>query len=320
MSVFGNLLRPLFGVTAKDTSFSQRDRQAAGRLKTVVNTVTKGCQLTLQNSNVEKLVGKLDAFDPELRGFAYEGAGIGLAALDCLLPWKNRVRAFLAGPGSAFIYAVPLGAGMALARLHRRPEPFLKKRLDPLMGWVLLDGYGFHEGFFARRRAIGRQQVPQHLSAYGRRVFDHGVGRSIWFSGEASVAQVQTTIAAFPPERQADLWRGVGLAVGYTGGVERPVIAALLDACGPHRAPLALGIAVAANARHSVGNPSPNADLASETVWGLSSQQLSQLVEQARADLPPDGEVPAYEIWRQRIEAQFAGSARQVPAPEEVSL
>lgn len=319
MSVFGNLLRPLFGVTEKETSFGQRDRQAAGRLRTVVRTVTKGCQLTLQNSAFEKLVVKLDAFDPELRGFAYEGAGIGLAALDCLLPWKNRVRSFLDGPGSAFVYAVPLGAGMALARLHRKPEPFLK-RLDPLMGWVILDGYGFHEGFFARRRAIDRQQVPSHLSAYGRRAFDHGIGRSIWFSGETNVAQVAATIGAFPQARQADLWRGVGLAAGYTGGVERPILEELLTAAGAHRAPLALGIAVAANARHSVGNPSPTADLASEVVWGLSSQQLSRLVDEAREDLPPDGDVPAYEIWRQRVEAQFVRSAEQVPAQKEVPL
>jgi len=34
----------------------------------------------------------------ELRGIAYEGAGMGLAILDGLFPWKKRLQAFLAGP------------------------------------------------------------------------------------------------------------------------------------------------------------------------------------------------------------------------------
>ncbi len=292
MSALGNLLRPLFGVSEEATSFSENDRQAAQRLKTVVRTVTKGCQLTLQNSKFETLVVRLDAFDPELRGFAYEGAGIGLAALDCLLPWKNRTRAFLDGPGSAFIYAVPLGAGMALARLHRKPEQFLK-RLDPVLGWLIIDGYGFHEGFFAQQRTVARQQIPAHLSAYGRRVFDQGLGRSIWFSEETNVARVAATIAAFSEERQADLWRG---------------------AAGSYRSQLALGVAIAANARHSVGNPSPTADLASEVVWGLPSQTISRMVDAARENLPAGTRVePAYEVWRQRIEAQFALLEKHVP-------
>ena len=313
MSALGNLLRPLFGVSEEATSFSENDRQAAQRLKTVVRTVTKGCQLTLQNSKFETLVVRLDAFDPELRGFAYEGAGIGLAALDCLLPWKNRTRAFLDGPGSAFIYAVPLGAGMALARLHRKPEQFLK-RLDPVLGWLIIDGYGFHEGFFAQQRTVARQQIPAHLSAYGRRVFDQGLGRSIWFSEETNVARVAATIAAFSEERQADLWRGVGLACGYTGGAERTVIETLQVAAGSYRSQLALGVAIAANARHSVGNPSPTADLASEVVWGLPSQTISRMVDAARENLPAGTRVePAYEVWRQRIEAQFALLEKHVP-------
>lgn len=317
MTALGNLLRPLFGVSEEATAFSDRDREAAARLKTVVGTVTKGCQLTLQNSNFETLVVRLNAFDSELCGFAYEGAGIGLAALDCLLPWKNRTRAFLDGPGSAFIYAVPLGAGMALARLHRKPERFLK-HLDPVLGWLIIDGYGFHEGFFARKRFLDKQEVPKHLSAYARRVFDHGLGRSIWFTKETNVVRVTAAIADFPQARQPDLWRGIGLACGYTGGVESSVLEALRDASGAYRPQLALGVAIAANARHSVGNPSPNADLASGVVWGLPSQTVSQMVDTARAEARATENEPAYEDWRQRIEKQFVLPTEKVPQQEEV--
>lgn len=305
MTALGNLLKPVFGVSPTSTSFSEEDHQAAQRLELVVRTVTKGCQLTLQNSKFETLVSRLNAFDVELRGYAYEGAGIGLAALDCIFPWKNRIRAFLDGPGSEFIYAVPLGAGMGLARLRRKPEQFLA-RLDPVLGWLILDGYGFHEGFFSSRRFITRQEVPAHLSPYGRRVFDHGLGRAIWFTCSTNVERVASTVAKFPIVRRADLWSGIGLACGYTGGANREAIEGLQIAADVYRPQLAMGVAIAANARHTVGNPSRYVELACELLCGISSEAASCLVDVARENLPSDGIEPAYEVWRQRLVVQFA--------------
>jgi hypothetical protein len=298
------MLKPLFGVSDKEArSFSEDDRGAAQRLETVIRLVTKGCQITLQNSNFAVLVPRLNEGDPELRGFIYEGAGIGLAALDCLMPWKNRVKDFLDGPGSTYIYAVPLGAGMGLARLRRNPERFMR-RLDPVLGWVIVDGYGFHEGFFSRKRYIEEQEVPKRLSAYARRVFDHGLGRAIWFVRSTNVERVAATIASFPSERQADLWSGIGLACGYTGGVNNATVEALQAAAGPYKHHLALGAAIAANARHEVGNPSPHAERACEVLWGLPSETVSQMTDAARENLPAGGDEPAYEVWRQRLVAQ----------------
>lgn len=306
MTAFGKLLRPFFGVSPQEaTSFSPGDVKAAQRLETVISTVTKGCQATLQNSRSEVLVPRLNAFDAEVRGFAYEGAGTGLAALDCILPWKNRTKSFLEGPGAPYIYAVHIGAGLALARLHRRPEPFLK-RLDPVMGWMAIDGYGFHLGFFSRRRYVRQRAVPDHLSAYGRRAFDHGLGRAIWFLGGGNIDEVAATIGDFPPARHRDLWSGIGLACGYTGGVDRAAIRTLQMAAGPYAAQLGVGAAIAANARQRAGSPAPYAELACEVLCGTSSVRASQMVEAAFKDLPADGAEPAYEIWRQRIASQLA--------------
>lgn len=317
MSAFGNFLKPVFGVSEKDTSFSEEDRAAAQRLSTVVRAVTKGCQITLQTGKFATLVARLDAsFDDELRGYAYEGAGIGLAALDSLLPWGNRTRAFLDGPGSEFIYAVPLGAGMGLARLRRKPEQFLK-RLDPVLGWLILDGYGFHEGFFSSRRFIKNQEVPAFLSPYARRVFDHGIGRSIWFVCSTNARRVAETVAEFPVARRADLWSGVGLACGYTGGGERSNIEILQGLRGSYGPSLAMGVAVAANARHTVGNPSQYVEMACDILCGVSSSTASAMVEAARQNLPVDGAEPAYEVWRQRLVARFAESTENLSQQKE---
>ncbi|MFL5655789.1 MAG: DUF1702 family protein [Ktedonobacteraceae bacterium] len=307
MTLLGKLLKPLFEVSQKDVpSFPEDDNWTIQRLKTVIFTVTECCHITLKNSRFEVLVPRLDAYEDELRGFAYEGAGVGLAALDCLLPWKKRTRAFVDGPGSPYIFAVYLGAGMALARIHRQPEPFRTRLEDPVFSWVVMDGYGFHEGFFARRRYVEERAVPMHLSSYARRAFDHGLGRSIWFSAGANVDRVVSTIAAFAPARHADLWSGVGLACGYTGGVDRPTIETLQTAVGPHRSQLALGVVIAAKARQQVGNPASHNEIACEVLCGLSSKEASHLADLALQNLPTDGVEPAYEIWRQRIEAQFA--------------
>ncbi|MEO7019924.1 MAG: DUF1702 family protein [Ktedonobacteraceae bacterium] len=305
MTFLGKILKPIFGVSQEEaTDFDGVDSKAALRLETVISTVTKGCHMTFQSSKFETLVSRLHEFEPELRGFAYEGAGIGLAALDCILPWKNRTRAFTDGPGSDYIYAVPLGAGMALARMRRRPEKFLS-RLDPVVGWIALDGYGFHEGFFARKRAVEEQFVPKHLSSYGRRVFDHGLGRSIWFVAGANVERVATTIAAFPQARQGDLWSGVGLGCGYTGGVDHAALARLHTVSGLYTSQLAVGVAIAAHARRRAGTPAPYAELACEVLCGTSCDEVARMVEAAFLNLPTNGSKPAYAIWRERIEAHF---------------
>ncbi|GLV53921.1 enediyne biosynthesis protein [Dictyobacter sp. S3.2.2.5] len=304
MTALGTILRPFFGVSEREASFSEGDRQAAQRLETAVRMVTQGCHITLKNSRFDALVSRMDAVDPELRGFAYEGVGVGLAALDCLLPWKNRTREFLDGPGAAYIYAVSLGAGMGLARLHRNPEKFLP-RLDPTFGWLILDGYGFHQGFFSQQLYIEKRAIPGFLSPYGRRVFDHGLGRSLWFVSGTNVERVAAKIATFAESRWSDLWSGVGLACGYTGGVDRATIEALREIAGPHRQQLAIGAAIAANARQLAHSPGPYAELACEVLCGQSSAEVSRITEIALESIPAQRSEPAYELWRQQISAQI---------------
>jgi hypothetical protein len=189
--------------------------------------------------------------------------------------------------------------------MRRHPEPFLK-RLDPVLCWLALDGYGFHEGFFRRRRYVEQQALPTRLSPYARRIFDQGLGRSIWFLGGGDVGAVAATIASFAPGRQADLWNGVGLACGYTGGVERAAIDAMKALAGQYRVQLAVGAAMAAHARHRAGTPAPYAELACEALCNTSSLQASRIVDGALQNLPLDGRDPAYAVWQQRLATRFA--------------
>src|SRR5262249_43750809 len=149
------------------------------------------------------------------RGFAFEGAAMASALLDLLaLGRGRRLEGLLRGPGAAHVYMVHVGAGWALARLRRRPWSRLHG-LDPLLGWLSVDGYGFHQGFFAWERFVRRQEEPRRLSAYARRAFDQGLGRSLWFVHGADVERIASSVKSFSVRRRGDLWSGVGLAATY---------------------------------------------------------------------------------------------------------
>lgn len=305
MTPAGQLLKPFFRASPRDLPPLDETRGATQRLHQVVDTVTECCQTTLFHPRLSTLVPKLDAYEEELRGFAYEGAGVGFAGLDLWLPWKRRTQDFIDGPGSRYMFAIYLGAGMGLARMHRDPQSFQARLKDPVFSWAVLDGYGFHEGFFAYKRAVLKRAVPAKLTGYARRAFDHGLGRSVWFTSGADVQTLLDVLRTFPTNRHADLWSGVGLACGYTGGVQRPTLDALCEAAGSYRPELALGVVVAAKARRDVGNPAEHNELACEVLCGLTSQQAAGLAETALAELPATGDEPLYETWRQRILETF---------------
>lgn len=307
MSITGKIRRTLFGIPSEKSVFSRPGfaKEAWLRFQPVAHSLVEGYHATLEDSRFEVLVPRLNAMAPELHGFAYEGAGMGIAALDCIAPWKNRLDAFISGPAAPHIYPTYVGVGLALARLHRQPEKLLPQ-LDPILGWVIVDGYGFHEGFFARKRYVNQTAVPTYLSPYARRIFDQGLGRCIWFSSGAVVDLVAATIAPYAQARHADLWSGVGLACAYAGGADRPALEALLAAARPYKAQLARGAAVAAKGRQQAGNTAEHTEQACQFFCGMSSTEAAKITDIARENLPPDGVVPAYEVWRQRIQARFA--------------
>ncbi len=311
MTFLGKVRRSLFGIPSEETVFSRPGfaKDAIQRFQPVAHGLVAGYHATLEDSRFDVLMARMKEVDIGLRGFAFEGVGMGLAALDCITPWKNRVNAFAEGPGAPYMYPFYVGVGLALARMRRNPEHYLE-RLDPVLNWVIVDGYGFHEGFFSYRRTIEEQAVTKKLSAYGRKVFDQGLGRAIWFSSGANVERVVKTIGTFPPERQAELWGGIGCASAYAGGADRPAIEAIYSLAIPYRLQLARGAAIAAKGREQASNFASHTEIACEVFCKTSSATAAQIADIARENLPIDSSEPAYELWRQRIQAQFAAQAQ----------
>jgi hypothetical protein len=119
---------------------------------------------------------------------------------------------------------------------------------------------------------------------------------------------------AFDESRRPDLYAGAGLAVAYAGGCDAEELRWLVSAVGPYRADLAQGAAFGAAARDRAGLVFPHNELAAEVLCGRSVGAATRITDDARAGLPPDGVVPAYEVWRQRIKSAFAGVGSETKA------
>jgi hypothetical protein len=310
----GRLLRAALGIAPAEATFARRgftaaDAAARGRLERVGAAFVGGYNAALE-ADADELPARLDEAGAELRGFAYEGAAMALALLDALTPWRRgRVAAFLRGAGEPHAYMVHVGAGWALARLRRRLDG-VPRGMDPLLGWLAADGYGFHEGYFHPRRHVDRLALPRRASGYALRVFDQGLGRSLWFVHGADPARVAAAIARFAHARRADLWSGAGLACAYAGGSRPGAAEALAAAAGPHRPALAQGAAFAAGARRRAGNPAAHTDTACRALCGAGADVAAAAAAAALDGLAPRGDLPAYEVWRLRIQQHFAAEDR----------
>lgn len=308
-SVLMRARRAAMGVPEKEIrAFKGGDSANWQHLEAAVRAAISGYHAVVDGGGPADIMARIKQVPKPLAGYAHDGIAMGLTGLDLVVRGKSRFRAFLQGPGDAHAYMAHIGAGEALARMRRRPEPFLARLDDPVLRWLVVDGYGFHEGFFARAKYVERQVVPKFLSPYARRVFDQGIGRSIWFSTGADVGDLSAHLAAFTPDRHADLWLGVGVACSYVGGVSRQQIEFLREASAEHLPRLATGAAFAARGRHRAGNLQPDTDLACEVLCGTDGLGASRLVEKAFAALPERMTRPGYELLQTHLFEVFSAS------------
>lgn len=294
--------------------FHEKSPAARELLESIGQTFLGGFAAAAGSRVPDDAVRDLEKVPDPLRGFAYEGAAMAFALLDALPgPGRRRTATFIDGPAGRHTYMAHVGAGWALARL---PRP-LRSRLpvsDPLLRWLVLDGYGFHQAYFHTAQYVGDQRRgpgpgwPADGPAwYVPHVVDQGIGRALWFVCGTDVERIVRTIDGFAPERHADLYSGVGLAATYAGGAVEPELRHLSDSAGPHRPALAQGSAFAAKARIRAGLLQPGTAVATDVLCGLTPEKAAKVTDDAIPELGQGETIPAYERWRRTIAAQFDG-------------
>jgi len=238
------------------------------------------------------------------RGFAYEGLAMSLALLDLLIPGRRRRwRTSIESIGSDHIYMMPIGYGLALARLRRRLR-IPVKGLDPMRSALAADGYGFHHGFFTRPDSSAHGQIPRRVTPEARGLFDQGFGRALWFVHCAAPEGLASFVGTLPTQRREGAWSGIGLAAAYAGGVSRPVLERLLELGREYAPSLGQGAAFAAECRARAKNPAAHTDMACRVFCELSAEDAAATARQASSGLSPD-DLELYETWRSRLRRHF---------------
>lgn len=310
-----SVLKHALTIRPEEASFAERgfdapDPELRRKLETMLGSFISGYNLAVRIEDPAELAHRLHRkFDPHHVGFAFEGVGLYLAMLDLLIPGRSdRLARFLTGAGRDHDYIVAVGAGFAIARLPfglRKMNRYLKT-LDPLIAWCLPDGYGFHEGFFHHTRYIdAAEDPPEVLGPVGGRLFDSGVGRSMWWVKCAQPGAISSAIDRFPEARRAELWNGVGVAASYAGGVGVTALQKLRDLSGPYQADFLSGLPFAARLRQKAGNYSDTTELACSVLLGLSADETADMAEAAaapsRSQVRGKGITNAYDLVRRQL-------------------
>jgi hypothetical protein len=271
------------------------------RLELIGRTFIKGYNCALESENTDKINTALEEIHPELRGFSFEGASMACSLVDALSNRSPRFEQVLLGHGERYKHLCWVGAGWACARLwllHGRFRRYY--RLDPLLSRLIYDGWGFHHGyFFSSQYLRSRGTAPAMLHGSMRSIFDQGFGRSLWFAGGADPSAIKNMVSRFSPERQADMWSGVGLACCYAGGAERCDMESLLM-LNPELLPhMQQGVAFGATARVHSGNVTEETALAAKYLCSSTPQQLAEVADTAKQT------TTEYQEWRRRIRHFF---------------
>lgn len=297
-----------FSIDSREAEFSRRGFSCSStekreRLELAGKTFLHGYHAALAEDDLPALAQQLNHVGKKYQGFAYEGAAMALSLLDGLTPGGDRFSRFASGEGKHHIYMLHVGAGWAIARLpwlRWRAEAAMSK-FHPVLRWLAMDGYGFHEGYFHRQLRITARKLPARLSPTARHIFCQGLGRSLWFVHGADADAMAATVAAFDTQYQGDLWSGVGLACAYAGGMDTAEISALTHHAAGHRAALAQGAAFAAKARQLAGNLAAPTEAACAILCGMSAADAARLCDQTFQQLNDRHEC-AYQQWRQLLQ------------------
>lgn len=199
-----------------------------------------------------QLADRLNSYDITFRSIAYEAASMCLALVDIkaqsgLLRWEK----FLESYGKLHVTQYYIGLGWALAQENINPLSFALEWSERV-----LDGYGYYEGMFRRRKAIHQKQLPEWCKdSQPQIVYDTGLGRSIWYASNGDVTSVKKIMQDFSTDRQPALWRGLGVAIAYAGGSSEDELAELANASGELCSELAKGSEMAIASRTTANSP-----------------------------------------------------------------
>jgi hypothetical protein len=242
----------------------------------------------------------LEEADPQYVGFAIEGAAMGLLLRQAKQGDDESLAAFRAGPWGRFAALIYAGIGLGLGDSGQPVLPFVEAQ-DDIMAAFVVDGYAFHFGFIDPAGHLHGQPRSADLAGDVGRIFDVGLGRSLWFSRAGVIDLVIDSLGAFDAERHPDLWAGIGFAATYAGGLTSDGVSSLLDGAGANRSMLAAGSSLAAHVRVQCDNLVPTTDNNCRLLTGRSALEADELCAKAKSAADGDTSLAGFIAWREAV-------------------
>lgn len=159
-------------------------------------------------------------FNPFYRGFAFEGAGMGMAVQASRYYGRaKRFEGMIQALSPHYIYQYYVGLGWYLniryGYRYGGYKPWVRK-LNPQYAAIVFDGVGFRAALFRLEQNplihLKFERFPFNYS----RVCYQGFGRGLWFVNRFQLASTVNEIQQLPMKYRNDAYSGLGLAVAYS--------------------------------------------------------------------------------------------------------
>ena len=273
-----------------------KENVVAQKMETIQSIFQNVQETFSETETLPELLRLCESFEPEFRSIAYEAASmcLGLNDLKANDNFKS-FDAFLEAQHKLHDTQIHVGLGWAFAQQQINPEPFLN-HFEPMMRYRILDGYGYYEGIFRKRKSILSQQKPEFTDPVASGAYDQGLGRSFWYLNNGNIDAAKALLEKFPKERWKDMWRGLGIAIAYVGGCDEVTLHDVLGKAGEYKAQLATGAVMALVSRGKADHVTTDAEAVVDC-W--SNKSLAKAVV---AGMKP---VDNYRQWIAELEVLF---------------
>ena len=252
-------------------------------------------------SNIEELNKILQKTISEFLSVSYEGASMGIAINNLeenhtLNKWQNFYQKY----GKNHAAQVHIGLGWAINELNLDLNYYMNN-LEPMFKFRVIDGYAYYDGIFRRRRSVRMKQIPENLESLSLRAYDQGLGRSFWYIAQGEVDKLIRIISNFPKERQFDMWRGIGIAIAYVGGVENAELIELNDISGNCSKAFKCGIALVTQSREEAKTSSIYTETICNTLLNLNTSEVKEKLEEIEMETKAKSQSDYFD-WIMNIE------------------
>ncbi len=239
--------------------------------------------------------------DAAFISIAYEAASMGIAIKsiqnnNTLDIWSN----FYQKHGLKHATQVHVGLGWALSELNLDVSDYLDN-LEPMLKYRIIDGFAYYDGKFKRRQAVRMQQIPENLDDLSIRAYNQGLGRSFWYLAQGEPEKLIRFFEIFPETRHFDMWRGIGVAVAYVGGIETTVLEKLIQNSGKHINAFKSGIAIGSQTKEKADAVSIDTENICQFILGLSTTEVDEKLNLLEKELSSSPET-IYFDWIKNIE------------------